>query len=263
MDDEMVVNAAALLVHARQTGEPLQELPEVCRPVTAAEANAIGDEIARQLGEPIGGWKISFLYKPREVPFISPLFESRIFPAPAEIPASLTPSLFIEPEITFRLEHDLPPRERLYRPDEVAASVVACPSFEIVDTRFDTSARSIRQRLNERASLVEVFADHQTSGAFIAGNGRTDWSDFDFARMRVVMRANDEVIVETCGGHAFSDPFLPLVVLANEMRHRDGLRAGQLLATGSFSGFFPVEVGQKITAEFENFGTVEAIFVDR
>lgn len=169
----------------------------------------------------------------------------------------------IEPEITFRLERDLPPREDLYRPDEVAAAVVACPSFEIVDTRLDTAHRGIRQRLNERATLVELFADHQSSGAFVAGAGRADWPEFDFARMPVTMRADGEVIVESLGGHAFSDPFLPLVVLANEMRHREGLRAGQLLATGSFTGFFPVEVGQKITAEFEGFGTVEAMFVDR
>ena len=47
------------------------------------------------------------------------------------------------------------------------------------------------------------------------------------------------------------------------MRSRDGLRAGQLLATGSFTGFFPVRIGQKITAEFDGFGSVEAMFVDR
>jgi 2-keto-4-pentenoate hydratase len=171
--------------------------------------------------------------------------------------------LCIEPEITFRLERDLPPRDERYRPDEVAKAVIACPSFEIVDTRFDTSDRSIRQRLNERATLVELFADHQSSGAFVAGDGRADWPNFDFAIARVVMRADDEVIVESVGGHAFSDPFLPLVVLANEMRRRDGLRAGQLLATGSFTGVFPVEVDRKISAEFEGFGTVEAMFVDR
>ena len=101
------------------------------------------------------------------------------------------------------------------------------------------------------------------SGAFVVGAGQAGWPGFDFARTRVVMRGDGEVIVESLGGHAFSDPFLPLVVLANKMRHREGLRAGQLLATGSFTGFFAVEVGQRITAEFEGFGTVEAMFVDR
>ena len=91
--------------------------------------------------------------------------------------------------------------------------------------------------MNERATLLEIYADHQTSGAFIAGEGRADWADFDFARARVTMRADGDTIVESIGGHAFTDPFLPLVVLANQMRSRDGLRAGQLLATGSFTGF--------------------------
>jgi len=263
MDADKIAKAAALLVAAWRAGDGPEALPDDCRPTIAAEANAIGDEVARQLGEPIGGWKISFLYKPREAPFISPLFRSRIFAAPAQIPASLTPSLCIEPEITFRLQRDLPARKDRYSADEVAAAVIACPSFEIVDTRFSKARRTIRQRLNERASLVELYADHQASGAFVAGPGRADWASFDFARMEVVMRADDMVIVESVGGHAFSDPFLPLVVLANEMRRREGLQAGQLLATGSFTGFFPVAVGQRITAEFAGFGAVEAMFVAR
>jgi 2-keto-4-pentenoate hydratase len=51
-----------------------------------------------------------------------------------------------------------------------------------------------------------------------------------------VMKADDKVIVDTIGGHAFTDPFLALVVLANELRSGPGLKAGQVLATGSFSG---------------------------
>ena len=46
--------------------------------------------------------------------------------------------------------------------------------MEIVDTRFDMKHRTIRQRLNERATLVEAFADHQTNGAFIVGQGVKD-----------------------------------------------------------------------------------------
>ena len=95
-------------------------------------------EITKRLGAEIGGWKITFLYKPREVPFQCPMFSQLMFASPAKIPVSLTPSLCIEPEITFRLLADLPPRARLYRPEEVASVVEACPSMEVVDTRFDT-----------------------------------------------------------------------------------------------------------------------------
>ena len=185
-----------------------------------------------------------------------------MFASPARIPVALTPSLCIEPEITFRLLADLPARAQVYRPEEVAGVVEACPSTEIVDTRFDTRRRTIRQRLNERPSLVEAYADHITNGAFVIGQGRKNWRDIDFATMRVNMRAGSKTIVETVGGHAFIDPFLPVVVLANELRHGPGLKAGQVVATGSFSGFFPVEVGQQVVADFEGVGQAAATFVD-
>ena len=182
-------------------------------------------------------------------------------PSPAKVPVSLTPSLFIEPEITFRLTADLPPRAKLYRFEEVASVVEACPSMEIVDTRFDARHRTIRQRLNERATLVEAYADHQTNGAFIIGQGIKDWRDIDFGAMRVRMSADDKTIVETIGGHAFVDPFPPVVILANQLRKGPGLKAGQVVATGSFSGFFPVEIGQQIVADFDGVGTASAMFV--
>jgi 2-keto-4-pentenoate hydratase len=262
MEQARVAEAARVLVEARRTGRRISALPPGCKPATAADANQIIDAISEQLDEAIAGWKITFLYKPREKPFRCPLFASRVFASPARIPQTLTPSLCIEPEVTFRLNRDLPPRDAVYRAEEVAAAVDACPSFEVVDTRFDTSNRTIRQMLNERASLIEAYADHITNGAFIVGEPRKDWRDIDFARMHVVMRKDDTVIVEAEGGHAFIDPFLPVVVMANELRHGPGLKAGQIVATGSFSGFFPVEVGQRITAEFAGLGQVEAMFVE-
>ena len=75
------------------------------------------------------------------------------------------------------------------------------------------------------------------------------------------MSADDKTIVETVGGHAFVDPFPPVVILANQLRKGAGLKTGQVVATGSFSGFFPVEVGQQIVADFEGVGKAAAMFV--
>jgi 2-keto-4-pentenoate hydratase len=261
MNQDKVAAAARLLADARRTGKRIVELPVECRPVVAADSNAIANEITKQLGEEIAGWKITFLYKPREVPFQCHLFASRMFASPAKIPVSLTPSLFIEPEITFRLLSDLPARSQPYRPEDVAAAVEACPSMEVVDTRFDTTKRSIRQRLNERATMVEAYADHITNGAFIIGPGIKNWRDIDFGAVPMRMSADGKPIVETVGGHAFVDPFLPVVVLANQLRRGPGMKAGQVVATGSFSGFFPVEVGQLIVADFEGVGQAHATFV--
>lgn len=263
MDAEQVRQAAQLFVESRRTGKPLRELPPDCRPANTADVNAIVDAVTAQLDEAIGGWKIGFVYSPRQKPFICPMFRSRLFASPARVPLSLTPSLRIEPEISFKLTRDLPARRAPYKPHEVAEALVACASLEIVDTRFDTRHRSIRQMLDDRTMRFEAFADHNTTGAYITAEGRSDWQDFDFAAMRMVMRTPRRVIVETVGGHAFTDPFLPCVVLANELRHRQGLNAGDLLVTGSFCGFFEVEPDERVTAEFENFGVAEATFTSR
>lgn len=261
MEHAKAVEAARLLVEARRTGVPVKELPQEIRPLVAADSNQIVTEVTKMLGYEIAGWKITFLYKPREIPFQAPIYSHLMFSSPAQIPASLTPSLFIEPEITFRLIADLPPRDRFYQIEEVASVVEACPSMEIVDTRFDTSHRSIRQRLNERATLVEAYADNQTNGAFVIGPGIKDWREIDFASIKVRMSADDKIIVETIGGHAFVDPFPPVVILANQLRKGMGLKAGQIVATGSFSGFFPVQIGQQIVADFEGVGQARAMFV--
>ena len=262
MEPARIAEAANLFVEARRTGKPLRELPESCKPVTAADANAIIDAVTEKLDETIVGWKIGFLYAPRQRPFLCPLFKSRVFESPAQVAISLTPSRRIEPEICFRLTRDLPARAQAHSAAEVAAAVVACPSLEIVDTRFDTAHRSIRQMLDDRKTKMEAFADHITTGAFVVGPGRSDWQSFDFASMRVVMGSKKQVLVESIGGHPFVDPFLPCVVLANELRHRGGLRAGQIVVTGSFTGFFEAAVGEPITADFVGFGSAEATFVD-
>lgn len=267
MDREAVAEAARHFLEARRTGNRIAELPERCRPADTVDVNAITDAVTEELvahdGEVIGGWKIGFTGSPRQVPMICALFESRLFASPARVPLALTPSLRIEPEISFRLTKDLPSRERHYRADEVADSLVACASLEIIDTRFDTSRRTIRQMIDDRRGRLEGMADHNTTGAYITAQGRADWQDFDFTAMRVVMRTPSLVLVDRIGGHAFADPFLPCVVLANAMRRGRGLRAGELLVTGSFSGFFEVEPDVPVTAEFEGFGVAQATFASR
>ena len=263
MDLANIKRAAELLVEARKTGKPLAELPAECKPKTVPETNAIVDEVTHQLGWPIGGWKITFLHKPRNPPFIVPLFQSLLFASPARVPLSLTPSLFIEPEITFRLTKDIPPRKEHYQHDEVAEAVIACPSLEIVHTRFDTSRRTVHEMLAARDTALEVNTDHLQNGAFIIGEGRPDWRKFDFARLPVVMRCGGKVVVENVGGHPYGDPFLAVVVLANEMRLREGMKKDQVVATGSFTGHHKVEPDKPIVGEFEGFGRAEATFASK
>ena len=75
MEHEKINEAAALFVRVRRSGVKLRELPESCRPQDAAVSNAIIREVTWLLDKPIGGWKITFLFRPRrKLPIIAPLF---------------------------------------------------------------------------------------------------------------------------------------------------------------------------------------------
>ncbi len=86
MDHSKAIEAARLLVEARKTGIPIKELPMEFRPVVAADSNQIAAEVTRMLGAEIAGWKITFLYKPREVPFQHPIYKHLCFPALPKFP---------------------------------------------------------------------------------------------------------------------------------------------------------------------------------
>ena len=115
MNPDSLAGAARLLLEARRTGRGIKGFPLECKPLTAEDANEIVDEVTRQLGEEIAGWKITFLYKPRERPFVPRFLARACCRSPARVPVAFAPSRFIEPEITFRLTRDVPPRAKLYR----------------------------------------------------------------------------------------------------------------------------------------------------
>jgi 2-keto-4-pentenoate hydratase len=56
-------------------------------------------------------------------------------------------------------------------------------------------------------------------------------------------------------------PLEALRWLANNPPAPEGLQAGEIVSTGTCTGFYRAEEGEKITADFGPFGTVELRFV--
>src|SRR6266853_562952 len=156
----------------------------------------------------------------------------------------------MEAEIVYRLGRDLPPRERPYAREEILAAVHTMhPAIEIVDTRF--------------ASLSSIYAlcqraDQQNHGALAIGPGLEEWSDIDPPRQIVRLTINDSLARENTGGNSAVDPVRLLQWLASRGSSRlGGLKAGQIITTGSCTGTIFVEPGARVRAEFPGLGTVE------
>ena len=143
----------------------------------------------------------------------------------------------MEGEIGFRFVRDAPPREAPYSHEEIAERVIAFPALEIVATRY---------RDYKGTPVIERTADCMSNGAYVVGADRPDWQSFDLVNIGVSLTFGDELIVRRNGGHTAGDPLKPAVDLVNALRASTGVRAGQLMTTGTYTGLNFATPGRRI-----------------
>jgi 2-keto-4-pentenoate hydratase len=250
MSPDAIAEAARQLVNARTSGELIAELDLALQPATVAEAHAIQDATLERLGDTVAGWKVTATASGECVRGV--LLGSRVFDSPARIPAALVPMLSVEVEIAFRFVRDLPAREQTYRDDEVAAAVVPFCALEVVDSRF----RSYRD-----TPLLHRMADCVSNGAFVVGSGVDDWRGIDLSTLEVTLAADGNTLVNRVGGHPTVDPMRPAVALVNLLRTAGGVKAGQFVTTGTYTGLTRVGAHQRIVGSFAGFGSVQVEFI--
>jgi 2-keto-4-pentenoate hydratase len=249
MTPDAIDQAAGLLADARRNGQRLDALPEPCRPVTLDDAHAIQEATALRLDEVIAGWKVGAT--PEGSVARGALLRSWTYASGARLSAAIVPLLGIEAEIAFRLDRDLPAREREYDYSEIAAAVTALPAIEIVDSRFQGYPN---------APLLDRIADFMSNGAFIHGMAQPRWRDFDLETIGVELVVDGQALVRRSGGHASKDPLLPAVALVNDRRRSSGIGAGQIVTTGTYTGLHYAKPGQRVAVRFKDFGSVEVQF---
>jgi 2-keto-4-pentenoate hydratase len=248
MIDREVAAAAELLAKAWRTNIPLTGLPAASRPATLEEAFAIQDAVVAVLGEAIGGWKAGALRPAR-----GPMCASRMHRSPARIPSNSLRLRAVEGEIAFLFNGDMPPRAEAYTRDEVASHIFACAAIEIVDSRYANY---------DAADDLDRMADLFSSGAFVYGTPVENWATLDLSNPRVTLSFDGSIVLERAGGHATGDPLEACVTLVNGLRGSWGVRAGQIVTTGSYTGVKVLPVGSTATMQFENLGSAEVTFTD-
>lgn len=248
MNRTAIEEAAGLLVRAR-SGPRLARLPEPCHPATVAEAHAIQEAAAAQLGEAIGGWKVALT--PDGEVARGALVQSRVVPSGASLPASQVPLLGVECEVAFRFERALPARTAPYGYEEVAAAVTAFLAIEVVDSRFHTYPAT---------PLLDRIADFMSNGAFVRGADIAAWRSVDLVRLDVELVVDGESVVRQVGGHNAKDPLLPALALVNALRTEGGVAAGKVVTTGTYTGLHHVKPGQAVQAIFHGVGSVAIRF---
>ena len=258
--------ARAALTAARREARGLAAFAPMWQPSDLAEAYRLQTAVIGELGGG-AGWKVAAVTDEQRrslgvgQPVAAAIPRSTMQDASAQ-PARFRLADFIAPKIecefAFQLRRDLPPRVGVaYTRVEVALAIAAMRlAIEIVDPRLPPGS----------GTLAEV-ADGFNNGALVAGRSVREWQALDFAAIGIVLTftAPGQAASELArgSGHAIldGDPFGTVVMLANAQPEGSvGLRAGDIVTTGSCSGAPRIPGPGFYRAEFSGFGIVELVF---
>ncbi|MBI3372822.1 MAG: fumarylacetoacetate hydrolase family protein [Betaproteobacteria bacterium] len=242
-----VERAARALIGAHRSGGQVSA-DAAFAPRSAEDAYRIQDRVLAELhpGVRVSAWKAGSSHPDIE-PTAAPIAGSRLHQSPASLPARGFRIIGVEAEIAFRLSRDLPPREQSYCEYEVADALAeAFVAIELCDSRLADW---------HDADPLWKLADFQMNAALVLGDGRRDWRNIDFAAQPVELLVDGARRASRRGSHPLGNPFLLLPwAAAHVARRSGGLRAGDVVTTGSWTGMEFVLPGAQVVARFPGIG---------
>jgi len=251
----------ALLAGLRRERRQRSGLDAALVPPDAGAAYRIAARVEAELGWRRLGWKIAATRPAMQralraaSPIYGRVFAPFLLPSPAVL--DFAPLLHPLPECEYmlRLAHDLPPRARPYAEDELREAVAAVsPGIEVAECRFVPDAAF--------PPLEAILADGAGSGTLVLGAEIEDWVRRDIAGQTIVLRVDGVERRRGTAREALGHPLEPLTWLANELsRTGIGLRAGEVVSTGTCTGMLKARAGEEHVADYGPFGEVRVRFV--
>jgi 2-keto-4-pentenoate hydratase len=236
------------LLGAHNGGEAVSSVFVDAHPLSISDGLEAQAQVQDALG-PVGAWKVSSSSS-KEKPNFAPILSKQVYGKSARFAAGTFRSIGIECEIAYRMARDL--LEPPYTREEVADAIAGLvPLVEICDSRLADFAS---------APHAWRLADRGRNGAILIGDMVEDWRSIDTRRQPVTLNFGNDVAADKAGN---ANPDLVAIVqlLANQAGpHCGGVRAGQIIATGSMTGTLPVDPGTDIVARFPGLGELRASF---
>jgi 2-keto-4-pentenoate hydratase len=250
-EKDRLYQAGEMLLEARRTLQPIDDLPLGLRPKTLNEAYFIQGVMLQALGK-VGGWKVG-APSPDATPLYSPMPKAGFAVSGDRIAKQFRRMRGVEAEIAFLLGKDLPPRTAPYLRHELVNAIASChPAIELLESALLDP---------DNADRFTAIADLQSNGGFIAGPPIPGWETFNFAGETAQMHVDGFVRVENGRNAAGGDPLRLVLWLANEAQsHTGGLLAGQWITTGSWTGKVLADSGSVALARFPQLGEVTVRF---
>jgi 2-keto-4-pentenoate hydratase len=258
-DDQVQAASDVLWTHWRQ-GRRMPALPEPLRPATRAEGYAIQSRLERRSDKPLFGWKIAATSRAGQIhigvdgPLAGRLLAEHVYETGSTLPFGANHMRVVEMEFAVRMGRDLLPREAPYLMDEMLESVDTLhPAIEVPDSRYDDFAT---------VGAPQLIADNSCAHDFVLGPATpAPWRSLDLAQHEVRGTVAGRIDGHGTGANVLGDPRIALTWLANELSGLGiGLKAGQVVTTGTCLTPLPVGPGHEVSGDFGVLGQVTLRF---
>jgi 2-keto-4-pentenoate hydratase len=253
MSDDLVKECIA----ARDEPRPHRPPSETKR-LSLTEAYAVQDRLRAALverGERVEGWKAGFTSKAGQEawqvsePVCAFLLASGVLSSSAAIAAARFVKPGVEAEIAFVMKHDLAgPGVTMPRAQQAVEGAV--PALELIDFRH-----------SGKAVGTDAVADGVYAKAVVLGGALTPVTGLDLALEGLVYEQSGAVVATSTAFEVMGNPLNSLAWIANHLGARgQGLRAGDIVMTGSVSKILSVKAGDSVRASFTRLGSVSVTF---
>lgn len=249
---------ARLLAALRRDRRQQSGLDPRLAPPDSGTAYRVAGMVAEELGWPVLGWKIAAFKEEMQQALRtdSPIYGRTYFVQETPFGAVHATLASPIPEVEYqaKLGNDLPPRAKPYSQDEVTDAVASLhPGLELAECRF----------IHDGAfpPLPAILADGAGSGTIVYGRAIENWKTRDIAGQEATLSSNGRLRRKGTAAEALDHPMVPLTWLANELsRTGVGLKAGQMVSTGTLTGMLAPKPGEEFVADFGPFGSVKVSF---
>lgn len=263
MDEAAMRRAADILVARRLQRNPVEPLPENCRPRDETDGyrvqRAVHEALAQAGRGTVVGYKIGCTtpvvqaYMGIGRPCAGGILSSGVYEERAHLRHADFVRVGVECEIAVHLAEDLAADSAPFTRDTAAGAVGACmAAIEIVDDRY---------RDFSSVGAPTLIADDFFGAGCVLGPPVADWRAVDLAAAVGTTRVNGVEAGQGTGGDVMGHPFEALAWLANLLAEQGKeLRKGMIVLTGSIVTPKWVEPGDAATITLTGLGEVHVRF---
>ena len=266
MEQQQIVQAAALLDQAERSREQVGQFSLAHPEMTIADAYAIQRAwVARKIqgGRKLVGHKIGLTSRAMQVssnitePDYGALLDDMLFDEGTDIPINRFIVPRIEVELAFILGKPLKgPNVSVL--DVLDATEWVIPALEIIDARI----QQIDPQTGTTRNVFDTISDNAANAGVVMGGRAVRATEIDLRKVPAVLYRNGVIEESGVSAAVLNHPAKGVAWLANKLAAYDvTLEPGQIILSGAFTRPVSVHPGDTFHVDYDRLGCVACRFV--